>query len=429
VTNSAPGTYAITLTAGTDDNYAITLVNGTLIVSKATLTITANDVSRIYGVTNPVFTGTIVGVANGDNISATYASVATMNSAAGTYPIVPTLVDTNSRAVNYDVALVNGTLTVTSDDAPIITLTQLPGYYTVGTTALLIDTNATVSDGGSGDFGGGTLTVTVVTNGSDEDLLLVEPGLEISEENSAVSFNGTAFGTSTGGEGTNALVFTFNTNATPAIVQALVRSLTFESDGTNTTSRVLQFVLTDGDGGTSLPAFRAFNLNRPPVADQDYLTMGEGVVITIPFSRLLTNDYDVDGDSFGVIGFSAVSAYGGRVTRSGNNLIYQAPTNYTGGDLFAYLIDDGRGGEGIGILNIKILAKNRVVLDLSQISDVGAKIMMGGTPGRTYQIQVSDDLTTWVTLSTVIASPMGVLEALDAEARNHPQRFYRAVAQ
>ncbi|HWN95659.1 MAG TPA: MBG domain-containing protein, partial [Methylomirabilota bacterium] len=393
-----------------------------------TLIITANSESRIYGVTNPVFTGTVVGVANGDDISATYDSVATVDSTVGTYAIVSTLVDTNGRASNYDVTLINGTLTVTDDDAPVITLTQFPGYYTVGTTALLIDTNATVSDGGSLNFGGGTLTVTIVTNGADEDLLLVEPNLEINGDGSSVSLSGTVFGTYTGGEGTNALVFTFNTNATPAIVQALARSLTFESDGTNTTSRVLEFVLTDGDDGTSASAFRVLELNRPPVAVEDYITVSDGVAATIPFSLLMGNDYDVDGDAIGISGFSAVSANGGRVTLSGSNFVYRAPTNIISEDLFAYVIDDGRGGEGIGILNIRVLRNNQMEIDVSKMSTEGVKIIMGGTPGRAYEIQASEDLVTWATLTTVTASPLGVIEALDAEATNYSKRFYRAVA-
>ena len=75
---------------------------------------TANNASRNFGQTNPVFTGTIVGVTNGDNITATYASTATSNSPAGPYPITPTLVDPGHRLTNYSVTLNNGTLTVLS---------------------------------------------------------------------------------------------------------------------------------------------------------------------------------------------------------------------------------------------------------------------------------------------------------------------------
>ena len=41
------------------------------------------------GQPNPVFTGAINGVNNGDNITATYSCSASANSPVGTYPIVP----------------------------------------------------------------------------------------------------------------------------------------------------------------------------------------------------------------------------------------------------------------------------------------------------------------------------------------------------
>ncbi len=85
-----------------------------LVVLPAPLTVTASDASRPYGAANPVFAGTITGLVNGDTITASYTCDATANSPAGTYPIVPSLVDPNNREANYIVSLVSGTLTITS---------------------------------------------------------------------------------------------------------------------------------------------------------------------------------------------------------------------------------------------------------------------------------------------------------------------------
>ena len=60
-----------------------------------------------------MFSGTITGLQNGDNITATYATTATVTSPVGTYPITPTLVDPGSKLTNYTVTSTNGTLTVT----------------------------------------------------------------------------------------------------------------------------------------------------------------------------------------------------------------------------------------------------------------------------------------------------------------------------
>ncbi|TMF27887.1 MAG: DUF5050 domain-containing protein, partial [Chloroflexi bacterium] len=91
--------------AGSDDG-------GTVAVTRAPLTIKANDASRRFGNANPTFTGTITGLAPGDNISATYSTTATPTSPLGTYPIVPTAVDPGSKLGNYSLTKVNGTLTV-----------------------------------------------------------------------------------------------------------------------------------------------------------------------------------------------------------------------------------------------------------------------------------------------------------------------------
>ena len=116
-TESSPvGSYPITPTlvdpSGKLGNYnwSPASANGTLSVTAAGLTVAANNASRVYGATNPVFSGTITGIRNGDNITATYATTATITSAVGPYPITPTLVDPGSKLSNYTVSSINGTL-------------------------------------------------------------------------------------------------------------------------------------------------------------------------------------------------------------------------------------------------------------------------------------------------------------------------------
>ncbi len=124
-TSSSPvGTYAITPDLadpnGKLDNYIVSTTNGTLTVTPAPLTVTANNASRPYGAANPAFSGSITGIQNGDNIPATYSTTATVSSPAGMYPIVPNLIDPGNKLPNYNVTLNNGTLTVTALIRPII---------------------------------------------------------------------------------------------------------------------------------------------------------------------------------------------------------------------------------------------------------------------------------------------------------------------
>ncbi len=95
-------------------------VDQSFTAAKVALTATANSTSRGYGATNPVFSGVISGLVVGDSITATYSSSATAGSVPGAYSIVPALVDAANRQTNYNVSLVNGTLTVTNVPPSII---------------------------------------------------------------------------------------------------------------------------------------------------------------------------------------------------------------------------------------------------------------------------------------------------------------------
>jgi uncharacterized protein YaiE (UPF0345 family) len=113
------GTYAINAhvhgTAAVLANYdAPVLVEGTLTVEKAPLKAKADDASRKYGADDPVFTGSLSGVKNGDAVTASYDTPATATSNVGTYPINAHVHGAAAVLANYDDTpeLVDGTLTI-----------------------------------------------------------------------------------------------------------------------------------------------------------------------------------------------------------------------------------------------------------------------------------------------------------------------------
>jgi hypothetical protein len=115
---SGVGTYPITASFADPGhrltNYMVSSTDGTLTVTDAGITITVANATRGYGAANPAFSGTILGVVDGDGISASYATTATAASPIGTYPITATPVDPNGKLSDYDVAITPGTLTVTA---------------------------------------------------------------------------------------------------------------------------------------------------------------------------------------------------------------------------------------------------------------------------------------------------------------------------
>jgi hypothetical protein len=115
-TNSVVGEYAITTSVNdlASGNYAFAPVDGTLTVTQTALTVTPDNWSRAYGTTNPVLTGTISGVVNNDDISASYSTTAAQDSPVGAYPITATLNDPGARLGNYLVTTNAGILTITN---------------------------------------------------------------------------------------------------------------------------------------------------------------------------------------------------------------------------------------------------------------------------------------------------------------------------
>ncbi|HSH15946.1 MAG TPA: MBG domain-containing protein, partial [Verrucomicrobiae bacterium] len=189
---TAAGSYAVVATIS-DDNFGGT-ANGTLLIGKAALIATADDVSRAYGASNPEFTGSLNGAIEGDNLSVGYSTSATETSAVGTYDIVPAITDPDEKLGNYAVTLNNGTLTVdkavivaTADaqsraygaanpeltisyagfvnDETVEALDELPVAATEATSASVVNDYAITLNGGldgnySFDLVAGTLTIT-----------------------------------------------------------------------------------------------------------------------------------------------------------------------------------------------------------------------------------------------------------------------------
>ncbi len=114
--SSSVGAYPIIARQGNlqAGNYALAFVDGTLTISKAALTVTANDATRGYGAANPTLTGIVTGVQNNDRVTATYATNANVNSSVSAYPITSTLNDPDSKLGNYELVQTNGTLTITA---------------------------------------------------------------------------------------------------------------------------------------------------------------------------------------------------------------------------------------------------------------------------------------------------------------------------
>ncbi|WP_417456237.1 VCBS domain-containing protein [Kordiimonas sp.] len=124
-------------------------------------------------------------------------------------------------------------------------------------TNLDVDGDVTLTDGDSTDFNGGNITIDFQSGQTTDDRLVLDTGTVTlsagQTAGSTVTVGGVVIGTieagSTGGESED-LVITFNSNATPALVQTLIGAIQYDNasdDAPTDGNRVIRVTVTDSD--------------------------------------------------------------------------------------------------------------------------------------------------------------------------------------
>lgn len=109
------GEYIVQIKGGQFKNYEVlSYINGKHTITKAPLTLTVKDATRLYYEENPKFDFSLEGLRNNDGKSAItqlpiYTCDAVMSSNAGIYSIIPS----SAQAKNYDISYKSGQLSVT----------------------------------------------------------------------------------------------------------------------------------------------------------------------------------------------------------------------------------------------------------------------------------------------------------------------------
>ncbi len=154
------GTYTITATyAGDGTNLPSTSSTYTLIVNPAPLTITSEDLSKVYGQPMPTFVASYQGFAPGDDASVLtgslkFATMAATGSSVGSYPVAMSGLSSTDYTINFVGGVVRVTpavLTVSANDAvklfglPVPSLTAVYSGFVNGDTAASLTTPAKLS--------------------------------------------------------------------------------------------------------------------------------------------------------------------------------------------------------------------------------------------------------------------------------------------
>jgi len=259
------------------------------------------------------------------------------------------------RTFNIAVTPVNDAPTSTGLQGDSVTTTEPAGAgSTVPSVKIDLGGNATIADVDNLNFNGGSIRF-AITAGlvSAQDRLSIDTAAAttVTTAGSNVSVGGTLIGTfAGGGAGGGDLVVTLNANATPTLVQTLIRAIDFtNTGGDNPTAgtRTITTTLNDGGGtanggantlvATSTVTVVAVDDTPTAVADTGTTTEAATTVISP-----LANDTDPDGGAIGyalingvavAVGASTTLASGATVTRNADNTLTYNPNN-----AFNYLV-------------------------------------------------------------------------------------------
>jgi hypothetical protein len=190
---------------------------------------------------------------------------------------------------------------VAINDAPTLTASRSATFYSVSTGAAIpvsIDGQLEIADPDSLNFGGGRLTVSLA-QGTSEDLLSIRSvgnaAGQVSINGNEVLFGGTVVGTWEEGNAIRPLTVDYNDAATVEAANAIARSVVFAttSQRIRPETRSVTFQLTDGDGGSSLPAVYSVDqsLTRR-FAFQQGVDYGQGVYAGAGDIQLAENQPD-----------------------------------------------------------------------------------------------------------------------------------------
>jgi hypothetical protein len=171
----------------------------------------------------------------------------TQGAIGGTLKVSGNVGGSKSLSVAYESALQAVTAV---NDAPVLAMGTDPIGYQHNKPAIILAADATVQDVDSPNFDQGVLRLHITDGAGSANELKIAGGFSV-DSSGNVKQGTTVIGKLTAnGVGTNDLAVTFNAHASSAIVQQLVRGITFRTHGGSTGKRSIVFTLSDGDGGT-----------------------------------------------------------------------------------------------------------------------------------------------------------------------------------
>lgn len=225
-------------------------------------------------------------------------------------------------------------------------------------------------------------------------------------------------------------VLTLTGEATLADYQAALAQIRFSNTGDNPggADRTIEVVVSDGsaNSNTGTVTVHVTPVNDAPQSPDSAnpATFTEDTDTVIPFSALLANASDPDGDTLSIINVAASSAYGGTVSVNGTDITYHPAANFTGFDYFVYSVTDGNGGTiqraatftVAAVNDAPVLDAHGAALSYSEdqtaaaiapsitVTDVDSAQLVGATVKITGNLDASEDVLGFVNQNGITGS-------------------------
>ena len=148
VANSPVGSYTIEVKQGSIKNYNVHFESGSLVITKAPLSISAGNYTKKQGDAMPVFKASYVGFKNGEDESVlTKQPVFSCEANEASVPAEYAVTISGADAENYDISYEQGRLTVTDADAVVVRAKSYSRVYGDANPVFEFETEGTVLDG------------------------------------------------------------------------------------------------------------------------------------------------------------------------------------------------------------------------------------------------------------------------------------------
>ena len=179
-------------------------------------------------------------------------------------------------------------------------------------------------------------------------------------------------------------------------------SVTYNHNGSQTTSDAFSYTISDGKGGTDTATvtISVTFTNSPPIAQNDAITVAEGGLIVV---AALANDSDPDGDSLTIT--AVTQGARGTVTNNSTNLTYNHNGSETTSDSFSYTVSDGKGGTDTATVSITVTPVN----DAPVAQNDSATVVEAGSVVVSVLVNDSDPEADTLTIISVTQGANGAV--------------------